>query len=145
MSMQRGVVLEHDLCPETPDLRQQKMYSSSVAKVQFPALWIRCEIAFRVSQLARFCASAGASPWAALHDVIEEWTIFETADGQENIKSTYICTETYFVRNRTGEVVTITVPALFVKGLPQDLFGGKSVNRANIRVIFAFRLRFKLT
>jgi hypothetical protein len=51
------------------------------------------------------------------------------------MKSTHICTKTYFVRNQTGGLVTITVPALFVKGLPQDLLGGKSVNRENILVI----------
>ena len=49
--------------------------------------------------------------------------------------STHVCTKTYLVRNRTGEVVTYTVPSLFVRGLPQDLLGGKSVNRQNIRVI----------
>ena len=49
--------------------------------------------------------------------------------------STHVCTKTYFVRNRMGDLVTITVTALFVKGLPQDLLGGKSVNRENIRVI----------
>ena len=27
------------------------------------------------------------------------------------------------------------MPALYVKGLPQDLLGGKTLNRANIRVI----------
>ncbi len=60
----------------------------------------------------------------------------ETADGEEHMKSTHVCTKTYFVRNRMGEVVTITVPALFVKGLPQELLGGKSMNLANIRVLF---------
>jgi hypothetical protein len=34
-----------------------------------------------------------------------------------------------------GEVVTITAPALFVKGLPHVLLGGKSVNLANSRRI----------
>ncbi len=29
----------------------------------------------------------------------------------------------------------LAITALFVKGLPQDLLGGKSVNRENIRVI----------
>jgi hypothetical protein len=50
--------------------------------------------------------------------------------------STYVCMKTYFVRHRTGEVVTLTVPSLIVRGLPQDLLGGKSVNRQNIRVIW---------
>ncbi len=49
--------------------------------------------------------------------------------------SIHVCTKTYFVRNRIGDLVTTTVTALFVKGLPQDLLGGKSVNRENIQVI----------
>ncbi len=43
--------------------------------------------------------------------------------------------QTYFIRNRMGVVVTITVPALFDKGLPQDLVGGKSVTNKSISVI----------
>ena len=34
-----------------------------------------------------------------------------------------------------GDPVPISVPALFVLGLPQDLFGGKAINKINIRVI----------
>jgi hypothetical protein len=61
--MQPGIVLEHDMCQETPDPREQKVYSSFVAKLQFAASWIRRDIAVTASQLARFCASAGASQW----------------------------------------------------------------------------------
>jgi hypothetical protein len=68
--MQPGVVLEHDMCPETPDPREQKVYRSFVAKLQFAASWIRCDLAFTASQLARFCASAGPAQWAALHHVM---------------------------------------------------------------------------
>ncbi len=35
--MQPGVVLKHDLCPETPDPREQKVYCVIVAKLQFDA------------------------------------------------------------------------------------------------------------
>jgi hypothetical protein len=42
-----------------------------VAKLQFAASWIRFDISFTVSQVARFCASAGASQWAALHHLME--------------------------------------------------------------------------
>jgi hypothetical protein len=52
---------------------------------------------------------------------MEKVAIIETADGEEDMKPTHLCTKTYFDRNRTGEFVTIRVPALFVKGLPQDL------------------------
>ncbi len=64
---------------------------------------------------------------------MEKVIIIETANGEEN--SNHVCTQTYFVRNQMGDLVTITVKALFVKGLPQDLLGGKSVNSENIRVI----------
>ncbi len=65
----------------------------------------------------------------------EKETIIETVDGDDSMKSAHTCLKTYFVRNRMGEVVAITVPALFVKRLPQDLLGGKSVTNENIRVI----------
>ena len=68
-------------------------------------------------------------------DVIEKITNIETADGVDSMKATHQCTKTYFVRNRMGEVKPITVNALYVRGLPQDLLGGKSLNRENIRVI----------
>ena len=65
-------------------------------------------------------------------DIREKITKIVTADGKESMTSTHTCLKTNFARNRTGEVVTIVVPSLFVKGLPQDLLGGKSVNRENI-------------
>ena len=34
-----------------------------------------------------------------------------------------------------GDPIPISVQALFVRGLPQDLIGGKAVNEINIRVI----------
>ena len=45
--------------PECPDPHRQKKYRSFFAKLQFAATWIRFDISFVVSQLARFCASAG--------------------------------------------------------------------------------------
>ncbi len=56
--MQQGVMLKQEDCPETPDPVEQ-MYRPFVAKLQFAASWIRCDIAFTASQLARYCASAG--------------------------------------------------------------------------------------
>ena len=61
-------------------------------------------------------------------------TIIETADGEERMRSSHKCIKTYFVRNRMGDAAPISVPALFVRGLPQDLIGGKAVNKINIRV-----------
>jgi len=52
--MQPGVILTNDDCPETPDPREQKLYRSCLAKVQFVAQWIRYDVSFATSQLARF-------------------------------------------------------------------------------------------
>jgi len=68
-------------------------------------------------------------------EISEKVTRIETADGAETMKATHHCMKTYFVRNRMGETKPITVPALYVRGLPQDLLGGKSLTRQNIRVI----------
>jgi hypothetical protein len=66
-----GVVLRPEDSPPIPDPSKQKFYRSFVAKLQFAASWIRFDISFAVSQLARFCASAGSTHWAALHHLME--------------------------------------------------------------------------
>ena len=66
-----GVILTPADCPLVPDKKRQSVYRSIVAKLQFAATWIRFDIAFAVSQLARFCAAAGPSHWAALHHLME--------------------------------------------------------------------------
>jgi hypothetical protein len=53
--------------------------------------------------------------------VTEKVIIIETADGDDSMRFTDTCFKTYFVQNRMGNVVTIAVYALLVKGLPQDL------------------------
>ncbi len=63
------VMLELEDCPETPDPVKQKIYSLVVAKLQFAASLVRCDIKFTASQLARPCASVGPLHWAALHHV----------------------------------------------------------------------------
>jgi hypothetical protein len=86
--MSPGLVLDNEDCPDLPDPRKQKYYRSFVAKLQFAASWIRFDIAFSVSSLARFCASAGPSHWAALHHMMEY------LEGFPSFKLTY--------RRRTG-------------------------------------------
>ena len=66
-----GVILRPEDSPTLPDPSKQKFYRSFVAKLQFAASWIRFDIPFAVSQLARFCASAGSTHWAALHHLME--------------------------------------------------------------------------
>ena len=51
------------------------------------------------------------------------------------VESIHKCNKTYFVRNRVGDPVPISVPALIVQGLRQDLIGGKAVNKVNILLI----------
>jgi hypothetical protein len=74
MPMRPRIMLELEDCPESPDPVKQKVSRSFVAKVQFAASWVCCNIiimiAFTASLLARFCASAGPSHWAALHHVM---------------------------------------------------------------------------
>ena len=78
-----GVILDPTDVPVLPDPRKQKYYRSFVAKLQFAATWVRIDITYTVSQLARFCASAGASQWAALHHLMEY------LEGNPSFKITY--------------------------------------------------------
>ena len=51
---------------ELPDKQKQAFYRSMVARFQFAETWVRFDISYTVGQLARFCASAGSSHFAAL-------------------------------------------------------------------------------
>jgi hypothetical protein len=57
--MQPGVVLTKDYAQETPDPKEQKIYRAIFAKLQFVANWVRYDVSFAASQMARFCASSG--------------------------------------------------------------------------------------
>ena len=54
-------------------------------------------------------------------DIAEMETLNDTAKEEKGMTATHSCNKTYFVRNRVGEMVTITTPAIFVKGLPQSI------------------------
>ncbi len=91
-----GVILNPEDVPELPDQRKQKYYRSFVAKLQFAATWVCIDIEFTVSQLARFCASAGVLQWAALHHLMEYLEgnpsfkiTYQRRDGQSNLLSGY--------------------------------------------------------
>ncbi len=77
-----GVAFKAEDVPELPDPLEQKFYRLFVAKLPFAATWARFDISFAVSQLARFCTSAGTAQWAALHHLMEylsnQWNIFLT-------------------------------------------------------------------
>ena len=68
--MQPGVILTHDDCPETPDPNELKLYCSCLEKVLFAGQWIRYDVSFATSQLAKFFSSAGPSHWAALYHLM---------------------------------------------------------------------------
>ena len=69
--MQPGNVLDPADSPLVADKKSQTIYRSMVARLQFAATWVRFDISYAVAQLARFCASAGSSHWAALHHLME--------------------------------------------------------------------------
>ena len=86
------------------------------------------------------CTDCGASmtitsSLANTTDVQAKSIIVDMAESGTSMKATHTCMKTYFVKNRAGEVVTITTPALYVKNVYQDLLSGKACNRANIRII----------
>ncbi len=80
-----GVILRPEDSPTLPDPSKQKFHRSFVAKLQFAALWIRFNVSFAVLQLARFCASAGSTHWAALHHLMEY------VEGLPSFNITYHC------------------------------------------------------
>ena len=68
-------------------------------------------------------------------DVKEHKTIIDTVKEGESMVATHACRKTDFVKNRVGDIVSITPSAIYVKGLVQDLIAGKSLNREKIRII----------
>jgi hypothetical protein len=105
-----GVILRSEDCPEVPDPLKQKYYRSFVANIQFATSWIRFDISFVVSQLARFCASAGTTQWAALHHLMEY------LEGFPSLKLTY--------RRRTGAMRDL------LSGFAESDWGNSSSRRS---------------
>jgi hypothetical protein len=66
-----GVAFKAEDVSELPDPLKRNHFRSFVAKLQFVATWIRFDIWFAVSQLARICASAGSAQWEAFHHLME--------------------------------------------------------------------------
>jgi hypothetical protein len=66
-----GIAFKAKDIPQLPYPTKRKYYRSFVAKLQFAATRIQSDISFAVSQLARFCASAGSEQWSALHHLME--------------------------------------------------------------------------
>ena len=68
-------------------------------------------------------------------DVVEKLVRVEMAENGTSMKATHVCMKTYFLKNRSGEVVSLTVPALYVKSVNQDLLSGKACNKIGVSII----------
>ena len=54
-------------------------------------------------------------------DVVEKLVRVEMAENGTSMKATHVRMKTYFLKNRLGEVVSLTVQALYAKSVNQDL------------------------
>ncbi len=71
-------------------------------------------------------------------DVVEKLVRVEMAENGSygtSMKATHVCMKTYFLKNRSGAVVSLTVPALYVKSVNQDLLSGKACNKIGVHII----------
>ena len=89
---------------------------------------------------SHLCADCGASmtitgSLANTTDVVEKSVIVDMAESGKEMRSTHSCMKTYFIKNRSGETISITTPALYVKSVNQDLLSGKACNKIGIRII----------
>ena len=69
-------------------------------------------------------------------EISERVVPIQTAQGGTVMLTTHVCLKTYFVRDRTGELRTLTTKKYIVKNLKHDLLSGKALNRAGYRVIY---------
>ena len=81
---------------------------------------------FAENDISVICADCGASmtitsSLANTTDVVEKDVMVDMAESGTSMKATQTCMKTFCVKNRTGEVVTITKPALYVRNVHQDL------------------------
>ena len=67
--------------------------------------------------------------------MIEKLVRVEMAENGRSMKGTPECKKTYFLKNRSGEVVSLTVPELYVKSVNLDLLIGKACNKIKVRII----------
>ena len=83
------------------------------------------------------CADCGATvtitgSLANTTDVKEKNVVIEMAEDGAAMNATHTCMKTYFMKNRSGETVSITTPALYAKSVHQDLLSGKACNRIGV-------------
>ena len=68
-------------------------------------------------------------------DVVERRVMIDMAESGATMYASHSCMKTHFVKDRTGQTVSITTPALYVKTANQDLLSCKKCNKIGIRVI----------
>ena len=68
-------------------------------------------------------------------EVVKKSVIVDMAESGTEMRSTHSCMKTYFIKNRSGETISITTLALYVKSVNQDLLSGKACNQIGIRII----------
>jgi hypothetical protein len=89
------------------------------------------------------CADCGASititgSLANATDVVEKRVVIDMAESGATMYSSHSCKKIHFVKDRLGQLVSITTEALlplYVKTANQDLLSGKKFNAIGIRVI----------
>ena len=89
---------------------------------------------------SHICADCGASmtitgSLANTTEVVKKSVIVDMAENGTEMRSTHSCMKTYFIKNRSGETISITTLALYVKSVIQDLLSGKACNQIKIRII----------
>ena len=61
--------------------------------------------------------------------------VVRVAENGTSMKATHVCMKTYFLKNRSREVISLTVPALYVKSVNQDLLSGKACIKIGVSII----------
>jgi hypothetical protein len=86
------------------------------------------------------CADCAASitisgSLADATDIVEKRVMIDMAESRTTMYSSHSCKKTHFVKDRLGQLVSITTEALYVKTANQDLLSCKKCNTIGIRVI----------
>ncbi len=61
-------------------------------------------------------------------DLVIKTVIIDLAESGNAMRATHTCMKTYFMKNQSGEIIAVTIPALYVKSDHQDLLSIKACN-----------------
>ncbi len=67
--------------------------------------------------------------------MVEKLVRREMAENGSSMKATQICMKTYFLKNRLGEIVSLTALVLHVKSVNPDFLSGKACHEIGVRII----------